>query len=348
MSKQLTITKPVMPALDAVEGWEDALLEYNEDGFRLIPLDKLDPIECQLYEATNARTSPEYADELTKILIAGYSEKQHPKNLEPIMLGLVDELQEFPPDIARDGVREVRRTVTFFPAIAEVCQACDELMERRQRMFDVAAMMINEHEKRHERKRRDEEAAAQREVWLAEQEKIKAKEEKQKAKEEKVRAEEERVRVEEEEKQRQQRRQEFKDQTQEVLTGIEQDAIQHFGDAIKPGMLWKIVQCLVISCCEYEDGNGLVPFEWDEDRLTREAKDVWKQLVLVSQGDPWAFEIYKHGAIKIASANGSFDPRELVNEGWSSGYQEEFEKLPLDLRKDRYPEEQAYMFWWCE
>ncbi len=270
----------------AYEGEDPRGLDLSKDDLA----DYLDQLLALDYHTPEA-----YAEELTKKLIDCYPENRHPKNAQSIVYAIIDEFKNFAPYVCRDAVKQVTRTVKAFPTVADVYDACEKLKTRHGELCDGAWAIWDEYERREDQ-----------EEQVAEQEKKKAEEEKQKAEEKKNR--------------RQQRRLEFKCRTQEILTRIELDAIKHFGDAIKPGMMMKIMESLAYFN------------EWDEDRITKDVQAIWDRLVLVSKGDAFAFEIYKRGSTIIAKANDTTDPSKMYFEALNTmNCETVYNSLPLEV-----------------
>ena len=293
---------------------QDTILGYDKDDLYVpIPEEVLILMDEELDGLILTRTPLAYAEELTATLVGCYPENRHPSNAQPIVYAIIEELTQFPPDIARDAMKAVRRKVKAFPTIADVYEVCEKLMAHRHALSGGVNAMLDECERLDQQESRRKKDKARHEEYQAQQENIMAEAEKLKA--------------EEEEKQRQQRRRNFKDRTQKILTNIEQEATQHFGDAIEPGMLWKII-------------HSLMAFnEWDEDRIDKNLQAIWERLVLVSRGDPWAFETYKRGAAVITKANGPIDAKELCVEVYNTiNCHQVYQSLPLELRMERYPE----------
>jgi hypothetical protein len=68
-----------------------------------------------------------------------------PPSPEGYILALLEELSGYPADVVIAAVREVRRTVKFLPAVAEVVEAAEKHVRDRRRMLFAARAMVEAH-----------------------------------------------------------------------------------------------------------------------------------------------------------------------------------------------------------
>ncbi len=314
----LAVVEQLMPDLKLTKEYEGVLREYADDPreSNLLPEEVADAIFYELEPAIKTRVSEDYARQLVTVLIESYP--QTPSENPGIYLeAMISELQEFPPDIARDGVRNVRRSVKFLPSIAEVYQECWQLLDDRKGLQGMADEM-DEHWYRISKKKENEEAAeATRAKWKADHEKRKVEEEKKKA--------------EEEELERQKRRADFKEETRVKFEVVEQEAIKHFGEAIQPGMLWKIIQSLMIES------------DWVEEKVRPNTYEIGGRLILLQSGDPWAFEVYKRGAAELADVEDLKADGDLCkNVHMAVWIEAAYYDLPKDVRMKHYLDRELF------
>ena len=75
-------------------------------------------------------------------------QKVDPGTLDLHVAMMAEDLGEFPPDILRDTVRELRRTLKFTPSLAELYQTAERLAEPRRCRLHVAQLHLREHARR--------------------------------------------------------------------------------------------------------------------------------------------------------------------------------------------------------
>lgn len=133
---------------------------------RLLPIDRMRYAEKELVGALVPATAVKIA-EITGLLIASFPVRAV-VDADTFLRTMAADLKPFPLDILIEVCADIRRTLKFFPTIADVYERADRLRRNRERLLATVRAQIREHD------RRDAEADRKRESRPKEQRKAEA------------------------------------------------------------------------------------------------------------------------------------------------------------------------------
>lgn len=135
-------------------------------GSLLPPADFLAKAEAAMDEALMARCPETYAHQLAYGIAVGYASA--PAHFEAWADAVAADLQAFPPDIAREAAKEVRRRHKRFPSLADVIGTAEAIFDDRLKLADTIRAAITELHMRPIRVAEAAARAAEEARWRAE------------------------------------------------------------------------------------------------------------------------------------------------------------------------------------
>ncbi|WP_206782032.1 hypothetical protein [Azospirillum argentinense] len=157
MTTELTTVPQITPAVPAKAFPITAQYTANLEAFLARPLDNarllsapvLESIRTELASAPTGQTSEPDAARIALMLTASYPQKdgRDSQEAQAYLMALTDELQRFPPEVAREAARHVRRTLEFRPTPADVVKAAEAIQEHRRSLLIAVERQEREHQR---------------------------------------------------------------------------------------------------------------------------------------------------------------------------------------------------------
>lgn len=129
---QSSPVRRVRPVLDKPGGYDEVLLGYE-------PVAQVSEALVAALDAACASTEPAVvAVELAKLKAATVGRQMEQANIEAWIEVGIEDLAEFPLDVIKTACRKLRRREKWMPAVAEIREECNQLVQRRRWLREAA------------------------------------------------------------------------------------------------------------------------------------------------------------------------------------------------------------------